>query len=107
MKRAMAQVCEIFYRHGAIGAENAKSVNELGLTQPGLMERLTRPRDYKPQALQYLKQAGEVLMTEDGRLYMLKEKRDEQWTEGRPGFVKRRFFLYHRSGPENNRGGKQ
>jgi hypothetical protein len=107
MKRAMAQVREIFYRHGAIGAENAKSVNELGLAPPGLMERLTRPRDYKPQALQYLKQAGEVLMTEDGRLFMVKEKRDEQSTAGRPGFVKGRLFPFHRTGPENNRGGKQ
>ena len=100
MKRAIAQVREIFYRHGAIGAESAKSVNELGLTPPGLVERLTRSRDYKPQALQYLKQAGEVLMTEDGRLYMVKEKREEPWTGGRPGFVKRRLFPFHRSGPE-------
>ena len=79
VKRAIAKVRETFYRHGAIGVENAKTVEELGLTPPSFMERLTRPRNYKPRALQYLKQAGEVLMTGDGKLYMVKQKRDERW----------------------------
>jgi hypothetical protein len=81
MKRAMAEVRQIFYRHGAIGVENAKSVDELGLTPPSFVARLTKQRDYKPKALQYLKQAGEVLMTGDGKLYMVEEKRDGRETK--------------------------
>jgi hypothetical protein len=92
MKRAIAEVRRIFDKHGAIGVENAKTVNELGLTPPGLLERLTKPRDYKPRALQYLKQAGEVLMTEDGKLYMLKENRDEGPNERGFALIKKRLF---------------
>jgi hypothetical protein len=99
MKRAIAKVREIFYRHGAIGVENAKTMVELGLTPPNLLERLTRPRDYKPQALQYLKQTGEVLMTGDGKLCMVEEKRDEAW-KGSPSGFARRLFPFRRSGPE-------
>ena len=100
MKRAIAAVRETFYRHGAIGVENAKTVDELGLTPPGFFERLTRPRNYKPQALQFLKQAGEVLTTEDGKLYMVKEKRDEGPKDSRSAFMKGRFFSLLRPGSE-------
>jgi len=96
LKRAMAQVREIFHRHGAIGVENAKTVNELGLTPPGLLERLTKPRDYKPRALQYLKQAGEVLMTEDGKLYMVGEKGKETTGESGFAFIKKRALPFRR-----------
>jgi hypothetical protein len=70
------------------------------LTPPGLLERLTKPRDYKPRALQYLKQAGEVLMTEDGKLYMLKENRDEGPNESGFALIKKRLFPPPRPGSE-------
>ena len=92
MRRAIAEVREIFYRHGAIGVENAKPVDELGLTPPSFMGRLTRPRNYKPQALQYLKQAGIVLTTGDGKLYMTEEKENERLKDSRFAPMKRRFW---------------
>jgi hypothetical protein len=100
MKRAIAKVREIFYRHGAIGVENAKTVVELGLTPPSFLERLTKPRDYKPQALQYLKQAGEVLMTGDGKLYMAEEQQNKRLRDSPFAPMKRRLFSLRRSGPE-------
>jgi hypothetical protein len=100
MKRAIAEVRRIFDKHGAIGVENAKTVDELGLAPPGLVGRLTKPRDYKPHALRYLKQAGEVLVTGDGKLYMLKEQRNERPKESRLELMKRRLSSLHRPGPE-------
>ncbi len=100
LKRAIAKVREIFYRHGAIGIENAKTMVELGLAPPSFLERLTKPRDYKPQALQYLKQAGEVLMTGDGKLYMAEEQENERLRDSRFAPMKRRLFSFRRSGSE-------
>jgi hypothetical protein len=100
MKRAIAKVREIFYRHGAIGVENAKTVDELGLAPPSLMGRLTKPRDYKPHALRYLKQAGEVLMTGDGKLYMVKENKEERPQESGFALIKKRLFPPPRPGSE-------
>jgi hypothetical protein len=100
MKRAIAKVREIFYSHGAIGVENAKTVDELGLTPPSFLERLTKPRDYKPQALRYLKQAGEVLMTGEDKFYMVKGKRDESPKESGFALIKKRLFSLRRPGSE-------
>jgi hypothetical protein len=97
MKRAIAKVREIFYRHGAIGVENAKAVVELGLTPPSFLERLTKPRDYKPQALQYLQQTGEVLMTGDGKLYVTGKQENETLRDSRFAPMKRRLFSFRRS----------
>lgn len=100
MKRAIAEVRRIFDKHGAIGVENAKTVDELGLAPPGLIGRLTKPRDYKPHALRYLKQAGEVLMTGDAKLYMVKENKDERPKESGFALVKKRLFPSPRPGSE-------
>ena len=100
VKRAIAKVRQTFCRHGAIGVENAKTVEELGLTPPSFMERLTRPRNYKPRALQYLKQAGEVLMTGDGRLYMVGEKGNERLKDSRSTLMKRRWLPLRWPGSE-------
>jgi len=100
MKRAIAEVRKIFYRHKAIGAENAKTEVELGLTPPSLMGRLTKPRDYKPHALRYLKQAGVVLTTADGKLYMVEEKGKETPKDNRFAHMKKRFFSFRLPGSE-------
>jgi hypothetical protein len=55
----------------------SKTAEEMDLTPPGLIHRLTRLRDYKPYALQMLQQAGIVQKTEDGRFYMPEEKLNE------------------------------
>jgi hypothetical protein len=83
MRRAITKVRGIFHQHGAIGIENAKTIDELGLSPANLFQRLTKPRDYKPHALRYLKQAGIVSTTEEGKLYMAEETRNEKEIKGR------------------------
>jgi hypothetical protein len=76
-RRAVIQVVRIFCRHNALTAGNAKTATELGLGTRGMLERIGRPRDYKPHALRVLQQMGAVHVTEDGRLYMNEENLHE------------------------------
>ncbi len=75
-RRAMFKVIEIFYQHGALEASSAKTLQELGLERPDFLQRMTRPRDYKQNALQILIKEGIINVNEDGRLYMVEEKLD-------------------------------
>jgi len=74
VKRAISQVIRIFCQYNALGVQNSKTIEEMGLTPPSLIRRLTRLRDYRADALQFLQQAGIVQKTEDGRFYMTEEK---------------------------------
>jgi len=74
MKRAFPKVIRIFREHNAINEKNAKTVVELGLTPPTFIQRLSRFRDYKPQALDLLKRADIVQVTEDGKLYLSEDR---------------------------------
>jgi hypothetical protein len=77
VRRAILKVINIFCRHDAIGVENAKTVDELGLKPLDFFQRLWRLRDYKPQALQILRQQGIVYLTKDGKLYIVEDELDE------------------------------
>ena len=74
VKHAARQVIKIFRRHNATDSKNARTIDELGLRPPGILERMMRRRDYKPQALTALMQAGIIKATEDGKLYISEEK---------------------------------
>ena len=74
LKRAINKVIQIFREHNAIGINNSKTIDELGLRPPGMMERMFRGRDYKQYALKTLIKAAIVQTTEDGRLYLSEEK---------------------------------
>lgn len=71
--RAIPSVIRIFRQHNAVDIKSAKTVNELGLAPRGLVERMWKPRDHKPRALQALMGANIVQMTEDGRVYLSRE----------------------------------
>jgi len=75
-RKAMFRVIEIFYEHDALGTSGGKTLNELGLESPNLLEKMTRPRDYRQNALQILIKEGIISVNEDGRLYMVEEKLD-------------------------------
>ena len=81
-KRAVGQVIAIFQKFNAIGIHQAKAVNELGLTPPNLMERFTRMRDYKQNALSVLMKAEIVQTTEEGKLFISAEKLAELKSKG-------------------------
>ena len=73
-RRAIHQVIKIFRYHNALSAETAKTIDELRLTPPTLQQRLFRTRDYKPRAVESLKQSGILCTTEDDRIYLAEEK---------------------------------
>jgi len=81
-KRAVGQVIAIFQKHNAIGIQQAKTVDELGLTPPNLMDRFTRMRDYKQNALGILVKADIVQTTEEGKLFISAEKLAELKSKG-------------------------
>jgi len=74
VRRAARQVIRIFREYNATDSKNAKTIDELGLRPPGMMERMMRRRDYKPYALDALVKAEIIQATEDGRLYLSEEK---------------------------------
>lgn len=73
-RRAIFKVIEIFYEHDALGMNSAKTLQELGLERPDFLQRMTKPRDYKQNALQILIKEGIVNVDEDGSVYMIEEK---------------------------------
>jgi hypothetical protein len=72
-RRAMLEVVRRFYRLNAVRPDQAKTIDELGLASPTLLQRVSRPRDYKPHALRLLQQIGAVQVTEDLKLYLVEE----------------------------------
>jgi len=74
IKRATNQVVGIFERNNALDARSAKTIDELGLRPPTLLEGMLRIRDFKPYALQILMKAEVVCQTDGGRLYLSQDK---------------------------------
>ena len=85
IRRAASRVIEIFRERNAVGAQQAKTIDELGLRPPGLLERFGRLRDYKQTALKLLLKAEAIRMTEGGKLYIPEEKIDELMRKGTLG----------------------
>ncbi len=82
-RRAIFRVIEIFYEHDALGVYGAKTLHELGLERQDFLQRMTKPRDYKQNALQILIKEGIITVNEDGRLYMVEEKLEQNLRRGR------------------------
>jgi hypothetical protein len=76
-RRAVFKVIEIFCQHNALGIHSAKTLRELGLERPDFYQKMTRPRDYKQNALQILMKKGIILDNGDGRFYMIEERLDQ------------------------------
>lgn len=74
LKRAIHQMIRIFREQNAIGIDNSKTIDELGMRSPGMLERMLRGRDYKQYALRALIKAEIIQTTEDGKLYLSEEK---------------------------------
>lgn len=74
MKRAVLQVIKIFRKSSSLCSQSPKGVEELGLQDPDFVDRLFKPRDYKPYALKALIMAGAVRENHDGRVCLLENK---------------------------------
>ena len=72
-RRAVNQVIRIFRNQNALSPENARTVDELGLTPLSLGQRIFKARDYKPRALDSLIGSDIVQRTEDDKLFLSEE----------------------------------
>jgi hypothetical protein len=70
INRAIHSVIRILRRSNAVTIQDAKTLEELGLDPKPFMQRAFKLRDYKPYALQILRNADIVQVSEDGRLYL-------------------------------------
>ena len=70
LRRAIPAVIRIFRQNNAVGADNAKAIEELGLKPATFTQSLFKGRDYKVTALQALKDANVIRSTEDGKLFL-------------------------------------
>jgi hypothetical protein len=86
-RRAIFKVIEIFYQHNALGMSSAKTLHELGLERRDFFQRMTRPRDYKQYALQVLIKRGIIEQNEDGKVYMVAERLDQNLKSKRNGLL--------------------
>jgi hypothetical protein len=75
---AVPKVIKAFCQSGALDARQARTPDELGLAPPPFLQRMTRPRDYRPHALRLLREANVVRTTEDGRLYLSQKELDQE-----------------------------
>ena len=73
-QRAISKVIQLFYQHNALGIKDAKTLQELGIEKPHFAQRIMRGRDYRQYALQILIKRGVIYVTEDRRLYMVRDK---------------------------------
>jgi len=73
LRRAIPSVIRIFRQGNAVGIQNAKTVEELGLKPKSIAQAIFSGRDYKITALQVLKNANVIQGTEDGKLYLSEE----------------------------------
>lgn len=72
--KAVKPVIILFLKHGAVSPQSAKSAKELGIGAMNFAQRMVRPRDYRPKALEVLMQTDIVLATDEGKLYLSKEQ---------------------------------
>jgi hypothetical protein len=70
LSRALRNVVARFRAKGATSSATAITAAELGVVKPGVIDRMFRVRDYKPDALNMLVQADVVKLLEDDRLYL-------------------------------------
>ena len=74
LMRTVPKVIRIFRENNAVGAHNAKTIEELGLKPKSMFERAFRMRDHKPRALQFLMRVTIVDLTEEGKVFLDEDK---------------------------------
>ena len=72
-QKAVRNVVKIFRLSGAVSAKKAKTLTELGLAPKPILQRVFRPRDYKPQALRLLDQEGCIKLADEGKVWLSEE----------------------------------
>ncbi len=74
MMRSVPKVIKAFRQNNATSAQNAKTIEELGLRPRSIFQRMFTRRDYRQNALQFLLRADVVDISEEGNFYLNEEK---------------------------------
>ncbi len=85
LRKATRNVVYLFRRRGATSPTSATTLEQLGLVQRSGLERVGRPRDYRPYALRLLAEANVIRATEEGTLYLSEETLQQSPVKGFAG----------------------
>ncbi|MGD0352762.1 MAG: hypothetical protein ABSB38_04640 [Dehalococcoidia bacterium] len=83
LRRAISSVIRTFRQSKAVGAQNAKTIDELGLRPKSMMQAIFRGTQYKTTALLVLRNAAVIESTEDSKLYLSEENLSRSRWRGR------------------------
>ena len=83
LRRATSSVIRTFRQRNAVGAQNAKTIDELGLRPKSISQAIFRGAQYKTTALLVLRNARVIESTEDGKLYLSEENLSNSKWKGR------------------------
>ena len=83
LRRATSSVIRTFRQRNAVGAQNAKTIDELGLRPKSISQAIFRGAQYKTTALLVLRNARVIESTEDGKLYLSEENLSSSKWKGR------------------------
>lgn len=83
LRRAISSVIRIFRQNKAVGTQNARTIDELGLRPKSMMHAIFRGTQYKTTALLVLRNAGVIQTTEDGKIYLSEENLSRSRYRGR------------------------
>jgi len=80
LRIAIPSVIRLFRQSNAVGIENAKTIEELGLKPKSMARAVFSGQDYKMTALQVLRKTEVIQSTEDGKLYLSeKDLSNSRW----------------------------
>jgi hypothetical protein len=83
LRRAISSVIRTFRQSKAVGAQKAKTIDELGLRPKSMMQAIFRGTQYKTTALLVLRNASVIESTEDSKLYLSEENLSHSRWRGR------------------------
>ncbi|MCJ7515060.1 MAG: hypothetical protein MUO89_03690 [Dehalococcoidia bacterium] len=83
LRSAVSSVIRTFRQSKAVGAQNARTIDELGLRPKSMMQAIFRGTQYKTTALIVLRNAGVIKSTEDKKLYLSEDNLSRSKWKGR------------------------
>ncbi len=86
VRRAMGTVIKRFRKNAALSPASAKTLEELGMKPQSFIDKMMKPRDYKPQAIQLLMRIDIIQATPEGKLFLSEQKLATTQWRSNPGF---------------------
>jgi hypothetical protein len=83
LRLAISSVIRTLRQRKAVDAQNARTIDELGLRPKSMMQAIFRGAQYKTTALLVLRNASIIESTEDGKLYLSEENLSSSKWRGR------------------------